>query len=65
MHPKMINCPKCNEKLIFRVEESIISNAESFPVPCVVQHNDHYIILYLDSQSAICDVEIAHFFKSE
>jgi len=61
----MIVCPKCKEQLSFNVDESVIFNAKSFPIPCVVKHKDHYIILYLDSQSAICDVEVALFFKSE
>jgi hypothetical protein len=47
------------------VDDSIITNAKTFPIPCVVQHGDHYIIFYLDSQAALCDVEIAVFFKSE
>ncbi|MHA1301926.1 MAG: hypothetical protein ACTSO9_21125 [Candidatus Helarchaeota archaeon] len=65
MTQKVIICPKCKKQLNFKVDESIITNAETFPIPCVVQHKDHFIILYLDSQCAICEVEIALFFKSD
>ena len=62
---KILYCPKCKEKLNFNVDESLFINKKRFPVPCVIQHKDHYVIFYLDSQGAICDVELAHFFKNE
>ncbi|NVM02600.1 MAG: hypothetical protein HWN67_09710 [Candidatus Helarchaeota archaeon] len=65
MPQKIIVCPKCKEQLSFTVDDSIIANSKSFPIPSVVQHKDHFLIVYLDSHSAICDVEIPLFFKSE
>ena len=62
---KVMVCPKCKEQLSIMVDESIIANSKTFPVPSVIQHKDHFLIVYLDSQSSICDVEIPLFFKSE
>ena len=62
---KILYCPKCKEKLSFNVDESLLINIKRFPIPCVIAHKDHYIVFYLDSKGAICDVELAHFFKNE
>ncbi|MBD3229898.1 MAG: hypothetical protein GF329_17075 [Candidatus Lokiarchaeota archaeon] len=58
MTDKIIQCPVCKKSLTFEVDVSEFEPYERFPIPCIIKHNDHWISLYLDSDTSICDVEI-------
>ncbi|MHA1271329.1 MAG: hypothetical protein ACTSPY_16165 [Candidatus Helarchaeota archaeon] len=58
MTEKIIQCPICKKPLRFEVVKEDFEAYERFPIPCIVQHSDHWVSLYLDSDMSICDVEI-------
>ncbi|MFX1296411.1 MAG: hypothetical protein ACFFD2_16350 [Promethearchaeota archaeon] len=56
MVDKVIKCPICNEITRFILTEESIAG-KMFPVPCIIHHNDHAFIAYLDSELSLCDIE--------
>lgn len=53
-------CRVCKATLPMYVKKSIISVAESFPVPLVYIHKGHAIVTYIDQDFVVRGVELVH-----
>jgi len=53
-------CRVCEKQLPLFVRKSLITNAESYPVPLVYTHKGHSIVCYIDKQFNVRGVELVH-----
>ncbi len=56
---KWLQCPVCKETIYWNIPDNAMEDVKRFPAPIVVKHQDHYLIVYIDSHYQIADTEVA------
>jgi len=56
---KWLQCPVCKQTISWKIPESALKEVKRFPAAVIVKHDDHYLIVYLDSHLQLADTEIA------
>jgi hypothetical protein len=52
-----VRCPICSENFYIFIEAKIISEAKKYPVAFVLEHNNHTLIAYIDSNFIVRGVK--------
>ncbi len=56
---KWLQCPVCKQTIYWQIPEDALKEVKRFPAAVIVKHDDHYLIVYLDSHLQLADTEIA------
>jgi hypothetical protein len=59
---KWLQCPVCKQTICWKIPEAALKEVKRFPASVIVKHDDHYLIVYLDSHLQLADTEIASAF---
>jgi len=59
---KWLQCPVCKQTIHWTIPEAALKEVKRFPAAIVVKHDDHYIIVYLDSHFQLADTEVVSAF---
>ena len=51
-------CAGCNQMVSFYATKEEVTTAKIFPVPVVIHHGDHSLVVYLDRKLGIREVEV-------
>ena len=51
-------CTGCGQMVSFYATKEEVTKAEVFPVPVVIHHGDHSLVVYLDRKLGIREVEV-------
>ena len=50
-------CPVCKKTIYIKIDKEKVKNVKRYPFPIIVHHNDHTLVVYLDSHFAVADAE--------
>lgn len=56
---RWFRCPVCEKTIYWKLPTDTLKQVERFPAPLVIKHEDHYLIVYVDSHYQLADTEIA------
>jgi len=56
---KWLRCPVCKKTIYWKLPTEALKEVERFPAPIVIKHEDHCLIIYVDSHYQLADTEVA------
>jgi len=56
---KWLQCPVCKQTIHWKIPEAELKDVKRFPAAIIIKHDDHYLIVYVDSHLQLADTEIA------
>jgi len=56
---KWLQCPVCKQTIHWKIPDGALKDVKRFPAAIIIKHDDHYLIVYVDSHLQVADTEIA------